>query len=279
MAIEFSRNITFGQYLSLASPIHRLDPRTKIAATALLMLALLLVRSFAGLAVALVTAALIQTISRVPLGYTLRGMRLLINTMLFIFAFQVLFFAGPAEPWWRWGVLSISPEGVQQGLLTLGRVVLLYHLVTTLMFTTPLMDLADGAERLLSPLKWIGVPVSELALTVVIALKFVPLLVAELERLIKAQAARGERFDKGGFVERGRKLGTLLVPLFINAFARAEVLTTAMNARCYRGGDGRTKFRVLRPTRADLLALAAAAALAAATIYAGRVILPIITSV
>lgn len=270
MAIEFSRNITFGQYLNLGSALHRLDPRAKILATTALMIGLLATRNFVGLGIAALVAALIQTLSRVPLGYTLRGMRLLVNTMLFVFAFQVLFFAGPATAWWRWGVLSLSPEGLVQGLLTLVRVVLLYHLVTTLMFVTPLMDLADGAERLLAPLKWLGVPVSELALTFVIALKFVPLLVAELERLVKAQAARGSRLDQGNVLERTRKVGGLLVPLFISAFGRAELLTTAMNARCYRGGQGRTKRRVLRLAPRDWLALLATLALAALIFFTGR---------
>lgn len=270
MAIEFSRNITFGQYLDLGSPIHRLDPRTKIVATAALMLGLLLVRNFSGLAIALCSAALIQLVSRVPLGYTLRGMRLLVNTMLIILVFQILFFANPPNPWWQWGILSLSWAGTQQGLLILGRVILLYHLVNMLMFTTSLMDLADGSESLMSPLKYLGVPVNELSLTFVIALKFVPLLVAELERLIKARAARGERFDSGGFIERGRKVGALLVPLFINAFGRAEVLTTALNARCYRGGQGRTKRRVLKLHRTDGLVILVALLIATLTIVAGQ---------
>src|SRR4051794_34232927 len=127
MAIEFSRNITFGQYLNLGSPIHRLDPRTKILAVAALMFAILLTRTFGGLAVALGGAALIFTFTRIPLGYTLRGMRLLFNTMLVILVFQVLFYrASPDRTLWSWWILSFSWDGVWQGLLTLMRVVLLY---------------------------------------------------------------------------------------------------------------------------------------------------------
>lgn len=273
MAIEFSRNITFGQYLNLGSPVHRLDPRVKIVAVAMIMFALLVTRNFYGLAVAFAGAALVQVAARIPVGYTLRGMRLLFNTMLIVFTFQVLFFPSPANPWWQWWILSLSWDGVYQGLLILGRVLLLYYFTSTLMFTTALMDLADGVEIMLDPLKRLRVPVNELVMTFVIALKFVPLLVAELERLVKARAARGERFDQGNFVERGRRVGQVLIPLFVNALQRAEVLTTAMNARCYRGGQGRTKRRVLTMGRADWLALLVAALLAAATIVLGRVLL------
>jgi energy-coupling factor transport system permease protein len=273
MAVEFSRNITFGQYLDLGSPIHRLDPRTKIVGTGLLMFALLTARTFPALGVALLSAILVQVLARIPLGYTLRGMRLLFTTMLIIFSLQVFFFANPRDPWWQWGILSLSWDGLRQGLLTLSRVLLLYYFTSTLMFTTALMDLADGMEVLLDPLKRLRVPVNELVMTFVIALKFVPLLVAELERLIKARAARGERFNQGSIVERGRKVGAVLIPLFVNALSRAEVLTTAMNARCYRGGQGRTKRRLLRMRPADWLALTVVVAFVTAIFAAGRLAL------
>jgi energy-coupling factor transport system permease protein len=275
MAIELSRNVTFGQYLDLRSPVHRLDPRTKIVAVGILMLAIFLANSFAGLGLLLLCAALIQAAARIPLGYTLRGMRLLVGTVLIVVAFQILFYPNPSPEgtWWRWGILSLSRDGLRQGLLIFVRVVLLYHLTSTLMFTTAMMDLADGMEVLLEPLKRLRVPVNELVMTLVIALKFVPLLVAELERLIKAQAARGVRFDRGGLIARARRLGAVLIPLFVNAFERAEVLTTAMNARCYRGGQGRTKRRVLRLRRADLIALALALLFAVGAVWISRVAL------
>lgn len=274
MAIEFSRNITFGQYLDLDSPIHRLDPRTKILAVTALMLAVFVTRGFIGLAVLLACAGVIQALAHIPLSYTLRGMRLLVNTMLIIVTFQILFFPNPSPDniYWQWWILSISADGIRQGLLVFIRVVLLYFLTSTLMFTTAMMDLADGMEVMLDPLKRVRVPVNELVMTMVIALKFVPLLVAELERLVKAQAARGARFDTGGLIERARRLGPLLVPLFVNAFNRAEVLTTAMNARCYRGGQGRTKRRVLRFGRADALGLAGALLFAAGAVIVGRLL-------
>lgn len=271
MAIEFSRNITFGQYLSLASPIHRLDPRTKLVAAGALLIALLSVRTFSGLAFAFLGAALIQWAARIPLGYTLRGMRLLLITVLIFAFFQVLFFPNPTVGViWQWGILSLSWSGVELALQTFLRVILLYHLTSTLLFATPLMDLADGVEVLLDPLKRLRVPVHELVLTFIIALKFVPILVAELERMVKAQAARGASLDSGNVFERARRLGSLLVPLFVSAFLRAEVLTTAMNARCYRGGHGRTKRRVLTMHRGDVVALLVTALLVGGIVWLGR---------
>jgi energy-coupling factor transport system permease protein len=274
MAIEFSRDITFGQYLDLDSPIHRLDPRTKILACTALMLSVFVIRSFAGLALLLLGIVFIHTLSRIQTSYTLRGMRLLFGTLLIVFIFQVLFFSLPADatPIWRWGLLSLSGEGLRNGVLIIVRVLMLYYLTSTLMFTTPMMDLADGIEALFSPLKRLRMPVNELVMVLVIAIKFVPLLVAELERLIKAQTARGARFDQGNFIQRVRKLGPVLIPLFINAFNRAETLTMAMNARCYRGGQGRTKRRVLTLHRADLLALALAVAIAAGGVVVGQLV-------
>ncbi len=274
MAVEFSRNITFGQYLDLPSPIHRLDSRAKIIALGGLMLAVFQTHGFAGYAIFLLGVALIQALSCVPLGYTLRGMRLLISTLLIIVVFQVLFYPNPTPSsiLWRWGLLSLSLDGIRLGVLTIIRVVLLYYLTSTLMFTTGLVDLADGLEALLEPLKRLRVPVNELIMVLVIAVKFVPLLVAELERLIKAQAARGVRFDRGNLLQRARKLGGLLVPIFINAFGRAEILIMAMDARCYRGGRGRTKRRRLVFRRSDALALAVALLIALGSVAVDRLV-------
>jgi energy-coupling factor transport system permease protein len=275
MAIEFSRDITFGQYLDLGSPLHRLDPRTKILALSALMLATFLARSsFAGYAALLAAAVLIHVVSRVPLGYTLRGMRLLVVTLLIFFVFQVLFYPSPSpsSTYWSWWILSISLDGILQGIVLIVRVVLLYYWTSILMFTTSMMDLADGLEVMLDPLKRVRVPVNELVMVMVIAIKFVPLLVAEIERLIKAQTARGARFDQGSLTQRARKIGAILIPLFVNAFNRAETLTTAMNARCYRGGRGRTKRRVLTFRRADALALALALAFATSAVIVSRLV-------
>lgn len=271
MALEFSRTVTFGQYLPLDSLIHRRDPRVKILGFSALMAALLITRSFAGLTVALVGAALIQRSTRIPLDYTLRSFRLLLNTLAIVFVFQILFTSPPSQnPIWSWWIFSLSWAGLLQSLATLIRIVLLYHLVTTLMLTTPLMDLADAIEIMLGPLARLRLPINELVMMMVVAIKFVPLLIAELERLIKAQTARGARFDRGTPLTRARHLGAVLIPLFVNAFTRAEVLATAMDARCYRGGRGRTKRRVLTMCLADGVTLVGALVLATSIVLTDR---------
>lgn len=268
MSFEISQNITFGQYLNLGSPLHRLDPRAKLLGVVALMTAVMVCRTPGGLGVGLLAALLIQLVGRIPLGYTLRGLRLLVITMLFLFVFQVIFYqVPPTQALWSWGVLSFSWAGLLYGTLMVVRVVLLYHLTTTLMFTTTLMDLADGVEIMLKPLSWLGLPVNELVMTLVIALKFVPVLVGDLELTIKAQMARGAAFDQGSLLARARTIGAALVPLFINALGRAEVLTAAMHARCYRGGQGRTKRRVLTLRPADGLAFGLALGLAGGAIW------------
>ena len=238
------------------------------------MLGVFFTRSLAGYGLLLVGAALLLVVSRVPLSYVLRGLRLLAITLAIFFVFQLLFFPLPpgSHPLWRWGILSISWEGALEGFRLLLRVVLLYYLTRMLMFTTTMMDLADGFEIMFDPLKRLRIPVNELVMVMVIALKFVPLLVAELERLIKAQTARGVRFDQGGLIQRARRLGPLLIPLFVNAFSRAEVLTTAMNARCYRGGQGRTKRRVLHFRRADALAFGLAVLFAVGAVLVSQMV-------
>lgn len=271
MSFEISRSVTFGQYLNLDSPLHRLDPRTKLLSVAALMTALMICRTPGGLAVGLLAATIIQVAGRIPLGYTLRGLRLLFITMLFLFVFQSLFYqALPEETIWRWWLLSFSWAGVLQGSLMVVRVVLLYQLTTTLMFTTTLMDLADGVEIMLKPLTRVGMPVNEIVMTLVVALKFVPVLISDLEQMIKAQVSRGAAFDQGNLLARARTVGATLVPLCINALGRAEVLTAAMHARCYRGGQGRTKRRVLTFRLADGIALGVAVALAVGAIWLSR---------
>ena len=233
----------------------------KIAITSVLVVASFLVDSFPGFAVVLPLLILIQLISRVPLGYLLRGSAFFFGFLVFILSFQVLFYPGEASSYlWRWGILSISTEGLRSaGILGL-RVVFLYYATTMLMLTTSLVDLTNGLELLLSPLQKLRVPVNELVLVFVIAIKFVPIFIEEMERLARAQTARGVPFDEGGAITRARRIGRLLVPIFIGGFARADTLTTAMHTRSYRGGRNRTKFRRMRASTGDWLAFVAVVA-------------------
>lgn len=261
MAIELSRNVTFGQYLDRPSVIHRLDPRTKIIALLLLIAALLIIQTFTGYGVLIVGILALHVLSRIPLSYILRGMRLLFLTIAVIYVIQVLFYrsATAAESMlWQWGVLSISLEGLLRSFINVVlRVICLYYLTSLIMFTTNLMDLAHGLEVLLSPLKRLNFPINEMVMIVVVALKFVPILVNEFERLIKAQAARGQQFNKGSIQSRARKYAGVLLPILINAFQRADVLAMAMEARGYRGGQGRTTYRELTMRWVDRVAMLA----------------------
>ncbi len=256
--LELQRNVIFGQFVDTGSPIHKMDARIKLIATFVFIVASFLIDSFLGFALVLPLLALIQLISRVPAGYVLRGSRFFLGFLVFILFFQVLFYPGevPESSYlWRWGFLSISTTGLYTaGILGL-RVVFLYYVTTMLMLTTSLVDLTNGLELIFGPLQRIRVPVNELVLVFVIAIKFVPIFIGEVERLARAQTARGVPFDEGGAFKRARRLGRLLVPIFISGFARADLLTTAMNTRSYRGGRYRTKLRQLHSTGTDWLML------------------------
>ncbi len=255
--LELQRNVIFGQFVDTGSPIHRMDPRVKIIATFASIVASFLIDGFLGFAVVLVLLALIQVVSRIPLGYLLRGSAFFFGFLLFILLFQVLFYPGEAAGYlWRWGILSVSTEGLRSaGILGL-RVVFLYYVTTMLMLTTSLVDLTNALELLFAPLQKLRVPVNELVLVFVIAIKFVPIFIEEIERLARAQTARGIPFDEGGAVTRARRIGRLLVPIFVGGFARADTLTTAMHTRSYRGGRHRTKLRRMEASAGDWLALA-----------------------
>jgi energy-coupling factor transport system permease protein len=257
--LELQRNVIFGQFVDTGSFIHRMDPRIKLAAVFVMLVASFLIDDFLGFAVALLFLALIQAVSRIPSRFLLRGSGLFLGFLLFILFFQVLFYSGevPESGYlWRWGILSISTEGLRSaGILGL-RVIFLYYVTTMLMLTTSLVDLTNGLELIFGPLQRLGVPVNELVLVFVIAIKFVPIFIEEVERLARAQTARGVPFDEGGAIKRARRLGRLLVPIFIGGFHRADLLSIAMHTRGYRGGRYRTKFRQMSASPSDWLVLA-----------------------
>ena len=256
--LELQRNVIFGQFVETDSFVHRMDARVKIAATSVLIVASFLIDSFLGFAVVLPLLVAIGLVSKIPLGYVLRGSRIFIAFLIFILAFQVLFYPGdvPESSYlWRWGILSVSTEGLYTAGIIALRVILLYYVTTMLMLTTSLVDLTNGLELIFGPLQRLRVPVNELVLVFVIAIKFVPIFIEEMERLARAQTARGVPFDEGGTLTRARRLGRLLVPIFISGFARADTLTIAMNTRSYRGGRYRTKLRQMRAKSSDWLVL------------------------
>jgi energy-coupling factor transport system permease protein len=194
--------------------------------------------------------------------------------MLILIPFQILFYRVPATIeatyYWQWWIVSITKEGIMNGLYIFLRVIVLYHMMNMLMFTTTMIDLSDAVEIMLDPLKKLKFPINELVMTMTVALKFVPLLITELERLIRAQMVRGVQFDQGNAIQRARHLGSVLIPLFVNALNRAEVLIVAMNARCYRGGAGRTKLRTMHAHPRDGIMLLIVTILAVTGAYIGR---------
>jgi energy-coupling factor transport system permease protein len=256
--LELQRNVIFGQFVETGSYIHRMDTRVKIAATFELIVASILIDNLLGFAVVLALLVVVGVVSKIPLGYVLRGSRFFLAFLVFILAFQVLFYPGdvPESGYlWRWGIFSVSTEGLYTAGIIALRVILLYYVTTMLMLTTSLVDLTNGLELIFGPLQRLRVPVNELVLVFVIAIKFVPIFIEEMERLARAQTARGVPFDEGGAITRARRIGRLLVPIFISGFGRADTLTIAMNTRSYRGGRYRTKLRQMSASPSDWLAL------------------------
>ncbi len=258
--MELARDVTLGQYVPGDSFIHRLDPRTKIIGWTILAILMFMAKSFVGMGVFAVLIMSLIFIARLPFGYVLGGLRPMIGFLLFLYVFQILF-SGSLYPdathvVWEWTIFKVTTEGIYLSSLVQVRVVILYLSVTILTLTTSLVELTDGTENLLSPLQKFGMPANELAMVAAISVRFVPTLIEEQEKIIKAQMARGARLDMTNAIARTRALVPILVPLFLSTLRRAEELSVAMESRCYRGGRGRTKRRQLRLTGIDYQAWA-----------------------
>lgn len=246
------KDITIGQYVKGDSILHRLDPRTKIFGMLAIMVALFLVNNWIGLVYAAVVVFAVLFASQVPLKFYIRGVKPLRWILLFTAAIQI--FLTPGEIIWQWGILHITAEGVRLAIFMCVRLVLLVMTTSVLTLTTTPIVLTDAVENLLSPFKRIGVPAHELAMMMTIALRFIPLLADETEKIMAAQKARGAAFDEGGLMDRARALLPILVPLFLSAINRASELAMAMEARCYHGGEGRTRLHELHYENRDRVA-------------------------
>ena len=245
-------DITIGQYYPGDSVLHKLDPRTKILAILVYMVSLFIVNNFYGLLGMMAISILVVAVSKVPVKYFFRGLKMIIFIVLLTVALQM--FMTPGEVIWQWSFLKITKEGIRQAVFMGTRLVLLISITSILTLTTTPIALTDGIERLLKPFQRIGVPAHELAMMMSIALRFIPTLVEETDKIMKAQAARGADFDTGNMIEKVKALVPLLVPLFLSAFQRADELAIAMEARCYHGGTNRTRLKALQYTRKDLAA-------------------------
>lgn len=243
-------DITIGQYYPSDSFLHKLDPRTKIIAILIYMISLFVVNNFYGLLGMLLISILVVMISQIPIKYFFRGLKMILFIVLLTVALQI--FMTPGTIVWQWSFLKITEEGIKQAIFMGTRLVLLISITSILTLTTTPIALTDGIEHLLKPFQRIGLPAHELAMMMSIAIKFVPTLIEETDKIIKAQQARGASFDTGSIFKRAKALIPMLVPLFISAFRRADELAVAMESRCYAGGDGRTRLREIKFSKKDI---------------------------
>lgn len=247
------KDITIGQHYPTGSVVHKLDPRTKIIGTFVFMAGLFTIRDFDAYLV--VMAALLITIisSKVPIRYVMKGLRPLMVLITVTFLINLLMTSG--QVFFALGPITMTWEGLRQGVFMALRLIFLIVGTSLLTLTTSPITLTDGIEQLLNPLKRIRVPAHELAMMMTIALRFIPTLLEETDKIMKAQMARGADFESGNLINRAQSLVPLLVPLFISSFRRADDLAMAMEARCYRGGENRTRMKALKWRMIDGFAL------------------------
>lgn len=244
------RDITIGQYYPVDSVLHRLDPRVKLIGTILYVLSLFFIKNLVGYVVAALFLAALVKLSKVPFGYIVRGLRVVIFLLLFT-TFLNLFWT-PGETLWKYGVLAVTKEGIYRSVFMIFRLVFLIIGSSLMTLTTTPNQLTDGLESVLKPFAKIKVPVHEIAMMMSIALRFIPILIEETDKIMKAQMARGADFEKGNPIKRAKNMLPLLVPLFVSASRRAVELALAMDARCYHGGEGRTKMKPLCYKKQDI---------------------------
>jgi energy-coupling factor transport system permease protein len=246
------RDITLGQYYRTESVIHRLDPRVKLVATFAFIISLFIAGNLLGYIIAALFLALCIKLSNVPPKFMFRGMRAIFFLLMITMVFNLFLTPGvPLVSFWKF---SITKEGLRMAVMMAVRLIFLITGSSIMTLTTTPNNLTDGLERLLNPLKKVKVPVHEISMMMSIALRFIPILMEETDKIMKAQMARGADFESGSLIKRAKSLVPLLVPLFVSAFRRANDLAMAMEARCYRGGEGRTKMKPLIYKRIDLIA-------------------------
>jgi len=262
------KDITLGQYFPGDTPAHRLDPRTKLLLVVLYITALFCAKSWVSYGLVALVLFVCVRISKVRYRALVRGLKPVVFIIVFTAVLNLFFTTG--EPVFQWGFLTVTREGVSIAVRMILRIMLLIMGTFLLTYTTSPISLTDGLERLLGGLKRFRVPVHELAMMMSIALRFIPTLIEETDKIMSAQKARGADFESGNLFHKARALVPVLVPLFISAFRRADELATAMECRCYHGGEGRTKLHVLRYQRRDYIALSAGVCLAIGVIILGH---------
>jgi len=262
------RDITLGQYYQTESVIHKLDPRVKLGGTLLYIISLFFFRNFLGYVAAAVFLAIVIRLSHVPFRFMVRGMKAILFLLLITVAFNL--FLTPGQELVSFWKITITLEGVQMAVTMAVRLTMLIIGSSIMTLTTTPNNLTDGMERMMKPLKIFHVPVHEVAMMMSIALRFIPILLEETDKIMKAQIARGADFESGSLIKRAKALVPLLVPLFISAFRRANDLAMAMEARCYRGGEGRTKMKPLIYRKRDRIGYLCIVVYLAVSITVGR---------
>lgn len=247
------KDITIGQYFPGETVIHKLDPRVKILVSFAFIISLFFINKFYPYILILAYILTVTKLSGVPIKYVLKGLKPL--TFIILITFFINLFMTKGVVLFEIGPLVITEEGLYQSVFMALRLIFLIMGTSLLTLTTSPISLTDGIEKILSPLKAIGLPAHELAMMMTIALRFIPTLLEETDKIMKAQMARGADFESGNIMSRAKNLVPLLVPLFINAFRRADELAMAMEARCYRGGEHRTRLNEIKMERKDYIAI------------------------
>lgn len=260
-----SSGVIIGQYYPADSLVHSLDPRAKILISIMFMIVLFVGNNFYSFFVTGIFALLSVILSKIPWKVLLRGLRPIIFIMAFTMVLHLFLTPGPEI--FHIGPLKATWAGLVQGLFIGTRLIILILFTSLLTLTTSPIELTDGLEDILKPFSRLGVPAHEIAMMMTIALRFIPTLLEEAERIMKAQMARGADFESGNMVQRAKSLVPLLVPLFVSAFRRADDLAMAMEARCYRGGEGRTRMRELQLASVDYLAFGITVIMSVLVIY------------
>ncbi len=267
------RDITIGQHFPGNSIVHRTDPRLKILLVVGYIVALFTLTNLVGLALSLVMLAALYLVAKIPLKLILKSLKPIWPIVVFASVLNLLFMGGEGEPLVKLWVIAIYKEGVIYAIFMAVRIVALIAGTSLLTYTTSPIVLTDAIERLLSPFAKLHLPVHELAMMMTIALRFIPTLIEETDKIMNAQKARGAMLDSGTLTERVKAMVPILIPLFISAFRRADELAMAMECRCYRGGEGRTRLKVLRIQARDWLVLAVCLA-GFAALWATRFVAP-----
>ena len=262
------RDITLGQYYQTESMIHRMDPRVKLGGTILFIISLFFFKNYAGYVIAALFLGMVIRLSKVPFKFMVKGMKTIVMLMLITVVFNL--FLTPGTPLFTIWKLTITQEGLKMAISMAVRLTLLIIGSSVMTLTTTPNNLTDGMEKMMGPLKVFKVPVHEVAMMMSIALRFIPILLEETDKIMKAQIARGADFESGNIFKRAKAMVPLLVPLFISAFRRANDLAMAMEARCYRGGEGRTKMKPLVYHKRDYIAYGCIAAYMVVSIVVGR---------